>query len=43
MKPIRIVIVDDQPLVRSGIRLILQAARDLEIVGKRRMVKPASI
>lgn len=34
MKPIRIVIVDDQPLVRSGIRLILQAARDLEIVGE---------
>ncbi len=34
MNPIRVVIVDDQPLIRSGVRLILEAADDLEVVGE---------
>ncbi len=34
MTPIHVVIVDDQPLVRSGIRLVLEAADDIEIVGE---------
>jgi DNA-binding NarL/FixJ family response regulator len=34
MTTIRVVIVDDQPLVRSGIRLVLEAADDLVIVGE---------
>ena len=34
MTPIRVVIVDDQPLVRSGIRLVVEAADDLESVGE---------
>ena len=34
MNPIRVAIVDDQPLIRSGVRLILEAADDLEVVGE---------
>ena len=34
MTPIKVAIVDDQPLVRSGIRLILEPADDLEVVGE---------
>jgi DNA-binding NarL/FixJ family response regulator len=34
VNPIRVVIVDDQPLIRSGVRLILEAADDLEVVGE---------
>lgn len=34
MTAITVAIVDDQPLVRSGIRLILEPADDLEIVGE---------
>lgn len=34
MTLVRVVIVDDQPLVRSGIRLVLEAADDIEIVGE---------
>ena len=32
--PIRVVLVDDDPLVRSGLSLILGGAADLEIVGQ---------
>ncbi len=31
---VRVVLVDDQPVVRSGLRMILQAEDDLEIVGE---------
>lgn len=31
---IRVVLVDDQPLVRAGFRMVLQAADDIEIVGE---------
>ncbi|GAA1016087.1 response regulator transcription factor [Nocardiopsis tropica] len=30
----RIVIIDDDPLVRSGLRMIIESAEDLEIVGE---------
>jgi DNA-binding NarL/FixJ family response regulator len=33
-KPIRIVLVDDHPVVRSGIRTLLEKAQELEIVGE---------
>jgi DNA-binding NarL/FixJ family response regulator len=33
---IRILLVDDEELVRSGLRMILQAAGDLEVVGEAR-------
>jgi len=32
--PIRVVVVDDQELVRSGFRMILEARSDLEVVGE---------
>ena len=31
---IRILLVDDQPLLRTGFRMILEAERDLEVVGE---------
>lgn len=34
MKPIRIVLIDDQQLVRAGLRMILESEPDLEIVGE---------
>ena len=34
MTPIRVVLVDDQRLVRTGFRLILDAEADLEVVGE---------
>lgn len=34
MPPVRIVIADDHPLVRSGLRAVLLAADDLEVVGE---------
>ena len=33
-RPIRVALADDQPLVRSGLRMILEAEPDLTIVGK---------
>ncbi|WP_030438709.1 response regulator [Actinoplanes subtropicus] len=32
--PTRVVVVDDQPLVRAGFRMILAAQRDLSVVGE---------
>jgi len=34
MPPLRIAIADDHPLVRSGLRALLMAAEDLEVVGE---------
>jgi DNA-binding NarL/FixJ family response regulator len=34
MTPIRILLVDDQPLLRQGFRLVLSAHDDLEVVGE---------
>jgi DNA-binding NarL/FixJ family response regulator len=34
MPPLRILIADDHPLVRSGLRALLMAAEDLEVVGE---------
>src|SRR5579883_2923341 len=34
MPPVRIVIADDHPLVRSGLRAVLLAAADLDVVGE---------
>lgn len=34
MNPIRVLIVDDQPLVRDGLRAILEAQPDLEVAGE---------
>jgi DNA-binding NarL/FixJ family response regulator len=31
---IRVLLVDDQPLLRTGFRLILQSEPDLEVVGE---------
>ncbi|MDY0909571.1 response regulator transcription factor [Microbacterium sp. CFBP9034] len=33
-EPIRVLTVDDQPLIRMGFRLILEAETDLEVVGE---------
>jgi DNA-binding NarL/FixJ family response regulator len=33
-RTVRVVVADDEPLVRSGLRLILEAERDLEVVGE---------
>jgi DNA-binding NarL/FixJ family response regulator len=32
--PVRVVVVDDEQLVRSGLRMILESAGDLEVVGE---------
>jgi DNA-binding NarL/FixJ family response regulator len=32
--PVRVVLVDDEPLVRAGLRVILDAEPDLEVVGE---------
>lgn len=32
--PVRVLVADDEPLVRSGLRLILDAEPDLEVVGE---------
>jgi DNA-binding NarL/FixJ family response regulator len=34
MTPIRILLVDDQPLLRQGFRMVLSAEEDLEVVGE---------
>lgn len=31
---IRVVVADDQPLVRAGLRMVLQATEDIEVVGE---------
>ncbi|MCC9192410.1 response regulator transcription factor [Arthrobacter sp. zg-Y916] len=33
-EPIRILVVDDEPLIRAGLRLILEGAPDISIVGE---------
>lgn len=32
--PVRVVLADDQPLVRSGLRLVMADHPDLEVVGE---------
>ena len=34
MSGIRVVVVDDQPLMRAGFRMILEAQPDIEVVGE---------
>ena len=34
MTPTRVVVVDDEPLVRTGLRVILEAEPDIEVVGE---------
>lgn len=34
MAPVRTLIADDHPLVRSGLRVLLAAAEDVEVVGE---------
>jgi DNA-binding NarL/FixJ family response regulator len=34
MSPIRVLLVDDHPVVRSGIRSVLEKAADIEVVGE---------
>lgn len=34
MKPLRVLLTDDEPLIRAGLRLILDGAPDIEIVGE---------
>ncbi|MYZ17378.1 response regulator transcription factor, partial [Streptomyces sp. SID337] len=36
MKPIKLLIVDDDPLVRAGLSFMLGGADDIEIVGEAR-------
>ena len=43
MIPIRVILVDDHPVVRSGIRGFLENASDIEIAGEATMVsKPCA-
>jgi len=34
VKPLRVLLTDDEPLIRAGLRLILDGAPDIEIVGE---------
>jgi DNA-binding NarL/FixJ family response regulator len=34
MEPIRLLIADDQPLVRAGLRMLLSAVDDIEVIGE---------
>ena len=43
MAPVRILIADDHPLVRSGMRALLGAAEDVEVVGEEAVALAASL
>ena len=45
-RPIRVLLVDDDPLVRSGLKMMLAGASNIEVVGEAedgRGVLPAAI
>ncbi|MBM7443081.1 DNA-binding NarL/FixJ family response regulator [Streptomyces sp. HB132] len=40
--PITVLLVDDDALVRAGLRAILEAQPDIEVVVRRRTARPSS-